>query len=513
MGKLLLLFWLLSVEPFEIEEEITNTPEFLERIRRLEENPININNARKDELLLVPYLDSYLVDRIIKYREKHPFLKKEELLLIEGITPYLFDRIKKFFVVEDKKQKRHKDSEFLLRFERKISSPQSKVYNKVILPYKGIFLNALFEKDWKEEKPSKYYAFSIYIPEKLIIGNYDLDLGMGIIMGKPDFFYRGGSIPGEKGFSPHLSTYKENYLRGITCEWKNLIFFSSYNKIETLGKEKLLGLSYKTSTIRVTGSFSEAEKNGKNILTSFYMVKDLGGNIFRLELGTGGGDFPKLKKNLSYSMGIDNGRGLKAIYVNIKDSLPTIRNSPFQKDKEVFYLSYTRNISPIFSIGLFSEFSRNISNFEPFNKIGEIHLSFTPIKNLTLENRIKAKIGQKNYRLDAIYKINEINLKTRFEALNGKEGSGFLTYLILRHSKNFIFEGGLILYEIANWESRIYEYENDLPGKFTIKQLYGSGKRLYFLLGEKLLPFKIHLKWGIDFKEEISHELGIAFLI
>ena len=515
MEKLLLLFCLISIEPFEIDQEITKTPELLETIRRLKENPININTARKVELMLIPYFDTYLAERIINYRNEHPFTKKEELLSIQGMTPYLFDRIENFITVKDTKRRRKPTGfDFLSRFEYKEDESQNKIYNRITIPYKGLLVNGLVEKDYDEDNYFDYYTASIYIPEKLVIGDYDLDLGMGIILGKPGFFYRSaGIIPGEKGFSPHLSTYEENFFRGIVGEWRNFMFFGSYLEETSWGKEKFLGASYKFSTIRLTGSFSESEERGKYGLGSFYADKELAGNLFRFEIAGGGNTFKETKNSLSYSMGIDNGKGLKAIYVNLKDSLPTLRSSPFYKDEEAFYLSYTRKISPVLSAGVFTELSRNISSMESFDRIAEFHLGFYPVKNLQIQNRIKTQRGQNSGRFDVAHKVKDVTFRSRFEVLNGDEGSGFLAYTSCRYSKDYIFEGRLVLYETDNWESRIYAYENDLPGKFTIKQLYGSGRRLYIILGEKILPVELYLKWSVDFKETISHEVGLAFSI
>ncbi len=515
MEKLLLLFCLISIEPFEIDQEITTTPELLETVRRLQENPININIAKKVELLLVPYIDAFLAERIINYRKKHLFTKKEELLTLEGMTPYLFDRIKNFVTVKEAKRRRKpKGFDFLSRFERKEDESQNKIYNRITIPYHSLLINGLFEKDYEEDDYFDYYTASIYIPEKLVIGDYDLDLGMGIILGKPDFFYRSaGVIPGEKGFSPHLSTYEENFFRGIAGKWKNLMFFGSSIEETSWGYEKFLGASYKFFSIRLTSAYSESEERGKYGLGSFYADKELAGNLFRFEIVSGGNTFRKAKTNLSYSMGIDNGKGLKAIYVNVKDSLPTLRTSPFYKDEEAFYLSYTRKISPAISAGVFTELSRNISNMESFDKIAEFHLGFKPIKNLQIQNRIKTQRGKNSGRFDVIHKVKDITFRSRFEVLNAREGSGFLAYTSCRYSKDYILEGRLTLYETDNWDSRIYAYENDLPGKFTIKQLYGSGRCLYLILGEKILPLQVYLKWSVDFKDTISHEIGLAFSI
>jgi len=515
MVKLLLLFSLISIEPFEIDQEITATPELLETIRRLKENPLNINTARKIELMIIPYVDNYLAERIINYRKEHLFAKKEELLLIGGITPYLFDRIENYVTVKDKKRRRKPTGfDFLSRLEYKENESQNKIYNRITIPYKSLLVNGVFEKDYDEENYFDYYTASVYVPEKLVIGDYDLDLGMGILVGKPGFFYRSaGIIPGEKEFSPHLSTYEENFLRGVIGKWKSLILFGSYLEETSWGKEKLLGASYKFSSLRLTGAFNESQEKGKKALGSFYADKELAGNLFRFEIAGGGNSLNETKHSLSYSMGIDNGKGLKAIYVNVKDSLPTLRNSPFYKNEESFYLSYTKKISPVLSAGVFTEFSRKISEMTPFERITEFHLGWNPVKNIQLQNRIKLQEELTSGRLDLIHKVKNLTFRSRFEFVDCLEGSGFLAYTSFRYSKDFIIEGRLALYETENWESRIYTYENDLPGKFTIKQLYGSGRRFYVVLGEKIFPLKIHLKWGMDFNETISHEVGIAFSI
>ena len=516
MEKLLLLFCLISIDQFEIDQEVIQTPEFLERTRRLKEDPININTARETELMLIPYIDKYLADRIIKYREKHKFEKIDELLLIKGVTPYLFDRIKNFITVDIKRKRRKiKGIDFLSRletkFERETDEFQDKTYNRIIVPLKNLEISGICEKDYDEENHLDYYAFSIYLPERLIIGDYDLDLGMGIIFGKPDFFYRSaGIIPGERGFSPHRSTYEENFFRGIACQWNNIMMFGSYIDTKKWGKEKFLGTSYKFSSIRLTGGISQTEDNEKFGIWSFYVDKSLAGNLFRFELASGGDNPTENKNNLSYSMGIDNGKGLKAIYVNIKDSLPTLRNSPFYKDEESFYLNYTKKITPDLSLVIATELSRKISSMETFDRIAEFHICWEPLKNLQLNNRIKTRKEQINGRLDVIHKVKDITFKSRFEVLNGSDGSGFMAFTSFRYSKDYVAEGRLVLYETEDWGSRIYEHENDLPGKFTIKQLYGSGKRLYLILGEKILPVNIYLKWGIDFKDTAKNELGLS---
>mgnify|MGYP001128696133 CR=1 FL=1 len=141
-------------------------------------------------------------------------------------------------------------------------------------------------------------------------------------------------------------------------------------------------------------------------------------------------------------------------------------------------------------------------------------LDWNPLRGVSLVNRIKRREGKSNLRMDLNYREGDLNFRNRFEAVHTDTcGSGYLVYTGIRYSADYILEVRFILYETDSWEARIYEYENGLPGTFNIKQLYGSGRRLYFIAAEKTLPVDLYLKWGIDLGEEIEHKLGIAISI
>ncbi len=57
--------------------------------------PVDINNASKDQIMALPGIGDKLARRIIEYREKKgAFLSVEDLLLIEGCKPKLLEKIK-----------------------------------------------------------------------------------------------------------------------------------------------------------------------------------------------------------------------------------------------------------------------------------------------------------------------------------------------------------------------------------------------------------------------------------
>jgi competence ComEA-like helix-hairpin-helix protein len=63
--------------------------------------PVNINNATKEELILIPHIGPVTAERILAYRDKNKgFKTKNEILKIEGIGKAKFEKIKDKICVE-----------------------------------------------------------------------------------------------------------------------------------------------------------------------------------------------------------------------------------------------------------------------------------------------------------------------------------------------------------------------------------------------------------------------------
>lgn len=65
-----------------------------------EDAKININTATKDMLTSIPGVGSKMADKIIKYRQEHPFNSVDELLNITGIGKKKFEEIKLYITTD-----------------------------------------------------------------------------------------------------------------------------------------------------------------------------------------------------------------------------------------------------------------------------------------------------------------------------------------------------------------------------------------------------------------------------
>ncbi len=150
------------------------------------------------------------------------------------------------------------------------------------------------------------------------------------------------------------------------------------------------------------------------------------------------------------------------------------------------------------------------------------------IKDLTLHIRYRSKgkdestkveDGSKlllhrreNFRFQADWEESKsLSLRLRTELskaeipdLASEERGGMLLLAVVsRPVEGLRLEGRVIYFDTDSYDSRIYEYENDLPGVMTNQALYGKGRRFYLLVKERLTDLsKVSMKWGITSKEE-----------
>jgi hypothetical protein len=138
-------------------------------------------------------------------------------------------------------------------------------------------------------------------------------------------------------------------------------------------------------------------------------------------------------------------------------------------------------------------------------------LNYVPSKRLTLTFRIHQSGQEKNssqqqsmkalvpytmrsYRLHLDYRLTRtLQLRNRVELLDqGMESihqSGYLIYQdVLYHNpdKPFGMTIRYALFDTDGYDSRLYAYENDLPGTYSVPAYYDRGSRFYVLINYSL---------------------------
>ncbi|HNR54646.1 MAG TPA: helix-hairpin-helix domain-containing protein [Flavobacteriales bacterium] len=116
------------------------------------------------------------------------------------------------------------------------------------------------------------------------------------------------------------------------------------------------------------------------------------------------------------------------------------------------------------------------------------------------------RVEQTNYRVNATYKVsNSVSLRSRVETVDFQRGSaalrhGFLVYQDIVHrplSSPVELTLRFALFDTESYDARIYAYENDLIGVFSIPPYYGRGIRWYGMV--RVTPLRrvdIWLRYG-----------------
>ena len=104
-------------------------------------------------------------------------------------------------------------------------------------------------------------------------------------------------------------------------------------------------------------------------------------------------------------------------------------------------------------------------------------------------------LKQSNYRFNISYSITpSVKLKNRVELIdykldNNKTQKGYLVYQDVTYSKlgkPFSFTFRYAIFQSDSYDARIYAYENDVPGSYSIPAYYDRGSRFYIMLDYNL---------------------------
>lgn len=140
--------------------------------------------------------------------------------------------------------------------------------------------------------------------------------------------------------------------------------------------------------------------------------------------------------------------------------------------------------------------NRNLTVYTKYKN--ETKEDVTTIKNINGfdEDKIYDR-GQQNYRIQFDYDIfKTFRVRSRFEYvfvdydgyLTSQKGLMFFSDFRVAPFRDLAIDGRFIIFQTDSYDSRLYEYENELNGVVSNQGLYGKGRRWYLML--KYKPYK-----------------------
>jgi len=252
------------------EDENTDPVQLTEFIQELAENPLNINESSKEELLSLPFLDAIAVNRILDYRNKiGRFESTAELLnipeldheLIEILIPFISAetvnaRTGRKFVNPDKWMQNMK-VDIMTRYQQTLQAREGfrrlpdeggytgspgKFYQRFRVQTDRISLNLTQEKDPGEPfgMPASMDFQSWHLAYKsdgffreFITGDYSVAFGQGLILWNGSSFGKSRNVDtapvrSSRGFRPFTSSQETNAFRGAALSAGKRIMLSTF---------------------------------------------------------------------------------------------------------------------------------------------------------------------------------------------------------------------------------------------------------------------------------------------
>jgi hypothetical protein len=229
----------------------------------LESRKIRINSAGADELRQLPWLCAADIHDIMKQRKTAQFLSLGQLAGVvgksraEAIAPYISFEMKKRAGSVKPDEGFH--GTFTSRVYRedpprkgvlngKYAGAQEKLYNRFQLSFGGYTLGFVQERDIGEPELFDFTSFSIGATfpgfvKTAVLGNYELNLGQGLMIGQGRYYASGADVSGSvrltsKRLSQYMSSSETGFFQGgaVSLDLKpfELTVFYSANNVDAI---------------------------------------------------------------------------------------------------------------------------------------------------------------------------------------------------------------------------------------------------------------------------------------
>lgn len=245
-----------ALEDIDSSDPETNAEQLLQLLQDLQVNPVNINAAGRDELLILPGVNLKIADAIILYRQENEgFRSVDDLLDVRGIGPVTLAKMKPYITVgATGRGSRVKFGsprywsaggrlQMYSRFQQKLQQAEgyrrlpadggylgnaAKYYQRIHFRSRHLSANITQEKDPGEPMGGTagldYFSGHVALKDNgiikdLVIGDYALSFGQGLVLWSGGAFGKGRETVGaanrkERGIAPYTSAQETNFHRG-----------------------------------------------------------------------------------------------------------------------------------------------------------------------------------------------------------------------------------------------------------------------------------------------------------
>ena len=306
-----------SITQEENLDEEEGGDEWLEDLKMLHENPLDINKATTEELLQVPTLTESAVEQIHAYIYLHGAVQSMgELRLIPGLTEYMLRMLPLFVCIRHdtatnrpKLQKPRPSGSVDYRtdiplYYRKgyCVSPGyagDPLYHRLRgeVEFAGLEMGIRMEKDPGERYYDSYGAYATLekrgVLHKMIVGDYRIGYGQGLVVGSGSQWGMGSRIVApSQGIRPMKGMDEYRFMRGAAAEMRfntqtgfiGLTPFISWRNLDAT-----LNNDGNVKTIRQDGLHrTQAEREAKGAFGHLALGGHLTWKYKRLTLGATG---------------------------------------------------------------------------------------------------------------------------------------------------------------------------------------------------------------------------------
>ena len=240
----------------------TENSQLYDLIEQYIENPIDLNNSNKSEIMKLPFLDIESANGIIEYRKKFgKIFSYPELKLGSNISQHTIKVLEAFTYLEkaDRKEATSFFQNYKLKFRSRISNniqttegykkeyykgSPIKLYNRLKLDASSkIKMGIVVEKDAGEKSYFDFYSFYFQVNNilkglKLLGGYYTMEFGQGLALWSPYSFAKSSDatnsiIKRARGVSPYASAGEFLFMKGGAIKYSNNYFeLSSFYSVE-----------------------------------------------------------------------------------------------------------------------------------------------------------------------------------------------------------------------------------------------------------------------------------------